>query len=86
VGVPSDPAPAGLDRPLDTTPAGFHDPAMKTAWGWMAGAMVLSLIAGGCATAKKEPTTIAWNTAMDAALADAGKSGRPILLDFYTDW
>ena len=49
--------------------------------------MALSLIAGGCATAKKEaPKTIAWNTAMDAALADAGKSGRPILLDFYTDW
>jgi hypothetical protein len=28
----------------------------------------------------------AWQTAFDAALADAGKSGRPILLDFYTDW
>ena len=65
----------------------FHDLNMKTAWGWMAGAMALTLLAGGCSTAKKEaPTTISWNTAMDAALADAGKSGRPILLDFYTDW
>jgi len=53
----------------------------------MAGAMAFTLIAGGCATAKREaPATITWNTAMDAALADAGKSGRPILLDFYTDW
>ena len=60
---------------------------MKTACGWMAGAMAFTLIAGGCATAKREaPATITWNTAMDAALADAGKSGRPILLDFYTDW
>ena len=68
-------------------PTRFHDRDMKTGSGWMAGAMALSLLAGGCATAKKEaPTTIAWNTAMDAALADAGKSGRPILLDFYTDW
>ena len=30
--------------------------------------------------------TIAWFTSYDAALADAGKTGRPILLDFYTDW
>jgi thiol:disulfide interchange protein len=53
----------------------------------MTGVMALSLIVGACATAKKEaPSTIAWNTAMVAALADAGKSGRPILLDFYTDW
>ncbi len=53
----------------------------------MVGAMAFTLLAGGCATAKKEaPATIAWNTAMDAALADAGKNGRPILLDFYTDW
>ena len=60
---------------------------MKASTGWMAGAMAFSLIVGGCATPKKEaPKTIAWNTAMDAALADAGKSGRPILLDFYTDW
>jgi thiol:disulfide interchange protein len=29
---------------------------------------------------------MSWQTAYDAALADAGKSGRPILLDFYTDW
>jgi thiol:disulfide interchange protein len=53
----------------------------------MVGAMAFTLLAGGCATSKKEaPATIAWNAAMDAALADAGKSGRPILLDFYTDW
>jgi thiol:disulfide interchange protein len=60
---------------------------MRAFCGWMAGAMALTLIAGGCATAKKEePKTIAWNTALDAALADAGKNGRPILVDFYTDW
>ena len=53
----------------------------------MVGAAALSLVVGGCATAKKEaPAAIVWNTAMDAALADAGKNGRPILLDFYTDW
>ncbi|HYR69472.1 MAG TPA: hypothetical protein VER77_06285 [Candidatus Dormibacteraeota bacterium] len=60
---------------------------MKTSTGWMVGAMALTLLAGACATAKKEaPATIVWNTAMNAALADAGKSGRPILLDFYTNW
>jgi hypothetical protein len=74
-------------RPLDRAPTRFHDPDMKTAMGWMAGVMAFTLLAGGCATGKKEaPSTIAWSTAMDAALADAGKSGRPILLDFYTDW
>ena len=53
----------------------------------MVGAAALSLVVGGCATAKKEaPAAIVWNTAMDAALADAGKSGRPILLNLYTDW
>jgi hypothetical protein len=86
-------ASAFLNRPgrrtarLDNRPTRFHDPAMKASTGWMLGAMAFSLIVGGCATAKKDaPSTIAWNTAMDAALADAGKSGRPILLDFYTDW
>ena len=60
---------------------------MKASWGWMAGAMAFALLAGGCTTAKKEaPATIGWNTSMDAALADARKNGRPILLDFYTDW
>ncbi len=78
---PTPPGRLTADRPR------FHDLNMKTAWGWMAGAMAFTLIAGGCTTAKKEaPTTISWNTAMDVALADAGKSGRPILLDFYTDW
>lgn len=53
----------------------------------MAGAMALSLMIGGCATPKKEaPKAIVWNTAIDAGLADAGKTGRPILLDLYTDW
>lgn len=52
---------------------------------WMAGAAALVLMAGGCATAKKEQAH-AWKTDFDAALADAGEAGRPIILDFYTDW
>lgn len=64
---------------------------MKTSalrgWG-MAGAFALT-VAIGCAP-KHEPKaqteSIAWNTSYDAALADAGRTGRPILLDFYTDW
>ena len=48
----------------------------------MAGTLAVTL-AAGCA---QQPKSIAWHTAYDAALADAGKSGRPILLDFYTDW
>ena len=60
---------------------------MKIPSGWLAGAAALALVSGGCATAKKETAKgIAWSTAYDAALADAGKNGRPILLDFYTDW
>jgi thiol:disulfide interchange protein len=55
--------------------------------GWkglgVAGAFAMAL-AVGCA--KQDSRSIAWNTSYDAALADAGKSGRPILLDFYTDW
>lgn len=81
------PPPTRPDRRLDKKLTGFHDPRMKASRGWMAGAMAFTLLAGGCATAKKEaPATIAWNTAMGAALTDAGKNGRPILLDFYTDW
>ena len=64
---------------------------MKTSalkgWG-MAGAFALTL-AIGCAQQKHQaaaPQSIAWFTSYDAALADAGKTGRPILLDFYTDW
>ncbi len=58
---------------------------MKSAWGLAA--VALLVVGGGCATEKKAGTaTIAWNIAMEAALADAGKQGRPILLDFYTDW
>lgn len=56
--------------------------------GWkglgVAGAFAMAL-AVGCAK-HEESRAIAWNTSYDAALADAGKSGRPILLDFYTDW
>lgn len=60
---------------------------MNGAWGLLAGAVVCSLVAGGCATAEKPALpTIAWKTSMSGALADAGKNGRPILLDFYTDW
>ena len=63
---------------------------MKTSalrgWG-MAGTFAM-VLAVGCAQQKHEAarSSIAWNTSYDAALADAGKSGRPILLDFYTDW
>ena len=79
--------PSRPDRQLDKKLTGFHDPDMRVSGSWMVGAMAFTLLAGGCATAKREaPTTIAWNTAMDAALTDAGRSGRPILLDFYTDW
>ena len=55
--------------------------------GCMAGAVLVSLVAGGCSGAKK-PTgpTIAWKKSMELALADASKHGRPILVDFYTDW
>jgi thiol:disulfide interchange protein len=55
--------------------------------GWAAGALVVSVFAVGCMQAKKSmPVGIAWNTAYDAALADARANHRPILLDFYTDW
>lgn len=64
---------------------------MKTSalrgWG-MAGAFA-AVLAVGCAQQKQETAqsqAIAWNTSYDAALADAGRTGRPILLDFYTDW
>ena len=56
-------------------------------WGWMVGAFAAAMVAGGCAEPRTvAPTSMTWQTAFDAALADAGKSGRPILLDFYTDW
>jgi thiol:disulfide interchange protein len=61
---------------------------MKTsAWtGWGMAALTVAL-AFGCAREKHEDAkAVAWNTSYDAALADAGKTGRPILLDFYTDW
>ncbi|HEX7077513.1 MAG TPA: hypothetical protein VF363_03745 [Candidatus Eisenbacteria bacterium] len=60
--------------------------ATWSGWGWMVGAFSVAL-AAGCAQPKPEaPHGVAWNTSYDAALADAGKTGRPILLDFYTDW
>jgi thiol:disulfide interchange protein len=55
--------------------------------GWIAGALAIALAGSGCATKTSvKHAGIAWNTAFDAALTDAGKTGRPILLDFYTDW
>lgn len=60
----------------------------STLWG-MAGAFAV-VLAAGCGQQKHETAaqsqSIAWNTSFDAALADAGRTGRPILLDFYTDW
>jgi thiol:disulfide interchange protein len=57
-----------------------------TAWGWSA-VLALALVGGACQQAKQEaPKGVVWNTSLDAALADAQKTGRPILLDFYTDW
>ena len=55
---------------------------------WAVGALALALAGSGCAKKAAESTHvgIAWNTTFDNALADAKKSGRPILLDFYTDW
>ena len=61
--------------------------ARARGWGWAAGALAVSLLAGGCTQAKRAvPAGIAWNKAFDAALADAQAHHRPVLLDFYTDW
>jgi thiol:disulfide interchange protein len=49
------------------------------------GALAVVLV-GACAKAPRQEAGIAWKTTFDNAVADAGKSGRPILLDFYTDW
>lgn len=55
-------------------------------WG-CAAALVLTLGVGACQPAKVEaPKGITWQTSVDAALADAKKNERPILLDMYTDW
>jgi thiol:disulfide interchange protein len=56
-------------------------------WSLIAGALAVVLV-GACAktTPKHEEVGIAWKTTFDTALADAGTNGRPILLDFYTDW
>ena len=56
-------------------------------WG-MAGAFA-AVLAAGCAQRHPEAAqhaSLAWNTSYDAALVDARRTGRPILLDFYTDW
>lgn len=59
---------------------------IHTGWGWTA-AVALALTVSACQQAKNEaPEGVAWLTSMDAALADAQKQGRPILLNFYTDW
>lgn len=56
------------------------------AWGWAA-VLAFTLVVGACQQAKQEaPKRVVWNLSIDAALADAQKTGRPILLDFYTDW
>ena len=61
--------------------------ARAVGWGWIAGPLAVFL-AFGCTQAKREPVSasIAWHQAYDAALADAAKNHRPILLNFYTDW
>lgn len=64
-------------------------PMNSSAWrGWGLAGAVAMVFAAGCAKngVEKAPASIAWNTAYDAALADAQRTGRPILLDFYTDW
>jgi thiol:disulfide interchange protein len=52
---------------------------------WVVGALAVVLV-GACAKAPRQEVGIAWKTTFDTAVADAGKNGRPILLDFYTDW
>ena len=56
-------------------------------WGrsWVVGALAVVLV-GACAKAPRQEAGIAWKTTFDTTVADAGKNGRPILLDFYTDW
>jgi thiol:disulfide interchange protein len=56
-------------------------------WSLIAGALAVVLV-GACAktTPKHEEVGIAWKNTFDTAIADARTNGRPILLDFYTDW
>ena len=57
-----------------------------TAWVWSA-ALVITLALGACQPKQPEVAkTITWQTSVDAALADAKKNDRPILLDMVTDW
>jgi thiol-disulfide isomerase/thioredoxin len=56
------------------------------AWSWIT-ILALSLAVGACQKAKSEtPKGVHWLLSVDAALADAKATGRPILLDMYTDW
>ncbi len=49
--------------------------------------LLLALAVGACQDAAPEaPSGVAWIRSYDAALADAKKESRPVLLDFYTDW
>ena len=74
-------------RNLTATPMEAIGTMNARAGGWVAGALAVSLFAIGCTQAKKPaPAGIAWNKAIDVALADARANHRPILIDFYTDW
>ena len=56
------------------------------AWG-RAAVLATALAVGACGQAKVEaPKSITWQVSVDAALSDAKKNDRPILLDMYTDW
>lgn len=53
---------------------------------WSAAFLVM-LAVGACQPKEPEVAkTITWQTSVDAALADAQKNDRPILLDMVTDW
>jgi thioredoxin-like negative regulator of GroEL len=76
--------PAGA---LDNAAPALDDSAMRRLRNtWVLSAVMAAAVISGCATAKKTAPAITWTHAMDAALADAGKANRPILMDFYTDW
>lgn len=76
--------PAGA---LDNAAPTLDDsPMRRLGNGLVLSAVLAAAVISGCATAKKQPPAVTWAHAMDAALADAGKANRPILMDFYTDW
>jgi thiol:disulfide interchange protein len=45
--------------------------------------LLLTVIASPLAFAGKE---IQWEKAIEKGLAEAKKTGKPIMMDFYTDW